>query len=316
MTEVFAKFGISLLFLVISADLLLKFVEKFASRIKISPLIIGATLIAVGTSLPETSVAFSSIAQGVPEISFGDIIGSNIANICLILGLGIVLFPVKIGTNKTQKNNIILLILTFVFIGMFFIPQEYRRLLGIGLVIFYAAFLIVEIFWGKIGSLKEDRKNIAKMEKTKGNTFLYLLGTVVSLAGLVLSSKYLVSSAVTISKVLNISDEMIGLSVIAFGTSLPELATTIISGIKRDWKLMYGDIQGSNIYNLSIIGSILLVFGNSRASIEIFPLIFMAASTIVIVILSHRYEGSHIPRFYGLIFILAYALYIFKLYKF
>jgi cation:H+ antiporter len=316
MTEVFAKFGLSLLFLIISANLLLKFVERFASRIKISPLIIGATLIAVGTSLPETFVAFSSIAQGVPEVSFGDIIGSNIANVCLILGLGIVLFPVRIGTEKTQKNNIILLILTFVFIGMLFIPQEYRKILGIGLVVFYAAFLIVEIFWGKIGSLKEDRKNLARMEKSKGSTAIYLLGTVVSLAGLILSSKYLVSSTITISKVLNISDEMIGLSVIAFGTSLPELATTLISGIKRDWKLMYGDIQGSNIYNLSIIGFILLVFGNSNTSIEIFPLVFMAVSTITIVILSHRYEGTHIPRLYGLIFMLAYAFYIFKLYRF
>ncbi len=316
MTEIFVRFGISLFFLVISANFLLKFVEKFASRIKISPLIIGATLIAVGTSLPETSVAFSSIAQGVPEVSFGDIVGSNIANICLILGVGIALFPIRIGTEKTQKNNIILLILTLVFVGMFFIPQEYRKMLGIGLVVFYAAFLVVEIFWGKIGSLKEDKKTLAKMEKSRGNAFIYLVGTAISLVGLILSSKYLINSAVIISKILNISDEMIGLTVIAFGTSLPELATTLISGIKRDWKLMYGDIQGSSIYNLSIIGSVLLVFGNPHPPIEIFPLVFMAASTIAIIILSHKYEGTHIPRLYGFIFILAYIFYIVKLYKF
>ena len=94
MTSVFAQFLVSLLFLIISARLLLKCIESFASKIRISPLIIGATLIAIGTSLPETSVAISAIAQHVPEISFGDIVGSNIANICLVLGFGILVFPI------------------------------------------------------------------------------------------------------------------------------------------------------------------------------------------------------------------------------
>ncbi|MCX6724525.1 MAG: hypothetical protein NTV20_00275, partial [Candidatus Shapirobacteria bacterium] len=134
----------------------MKFVEKFSSRIKISPLVIGATIIAIGTSLPETFVAISAITQKAVDISFGDIIGSNIANVCLILGISIVLFPVRIGTKKTQKNNVLLAILTVFFASMFLLPQEIRKILGAILVIFYIIFIIIEIFLGEIGRLKED----------------------------------------------------------------------------------------------------------------------------------------------------------------
>jgi len=313
--SIYIEFFGSLGLLVISANLLLKFVERLSSKIRVSPLIIGSTLIAIGTSLPETSVALSAIAQNVPEISFGNIIGSNIANVCLILGLGILVFPVRIGTQKTQKNNIILLVLTFFFIALLFVPQAQRSMYGIGLIVFYLVFLVVELFWGKMGSLKEDRKTLAKMKKPKGSVFIYLIGIIGSLFGLILSSKYLVSSAVLISKILKVSDETIGLTVIALGTTLPELATTIISGINKDWKLLYGNIQGSTVYNLSVIGFLLIVFGNNTQAINPFALTIMAGTTVAIIILSHKYEGTHIPRAYGLMFLAIYALYILKLYK-
>ena len=314
MPSIYLIFAISLVFLIFSANLLLKFVEKFSSRIKISPLVIGATIIAIGTSLPETFVAISAITQKAVDISFGDIIGSNIANICLILGIGILLFPVRIGTEKTQKNNVLLAILTIFFASMFLLPQEARKILGAVLAVFYLIFIIIEIFWGEIGRLKEDKKALSKMEMCRGNPLLYLAGVGVSMVGLIFSSKYLVSSAITISKILGVREEVIGLSLIAVGTSLPELATTIASGIKKDWKLLYGDIQGSSIYNLSIIGAMLFMFGGSGYQIYPFSVIFMIVVTFSIIILSHKYEGTHIPRLYGLIYLSVYAFYLFRIY--
>jgi cation:H+ antiporter len=314
MSEVFILFGVSLLFLILSANFLLKFVERLASKIRISPLIIGTTLIAIGTSLPETSVAISSISQNIPSISFGDIIGSNIANVSLILGIGILFFPIRIGTEKTQKNNLVLLLVTIAFVVLQFLPQTIRHSFGILLLVFYIVFLIIEIIWGKIGSLHEDKKAIGKMQKERGNPILLLFGVIVSLIGIIFSSKYLVSSAVTISKVLGVSAEVIGLSVIALGTSLPELATTIASGIKKDWKLLYGDIQGSNIYNLSVIGAILMTFSKSDYAIDLFSLCFMAATTVAIIFLSYKYEGRTIPRFFGLLFLGSYVFYIIRIY--
>ncbi len=315
MPEIFIKFLFCLLLLIISASLLLKFSEKLSSRIKISPLIIGTTLVAIGTSLPETSVGISAILQGAPLVSFGDIIGSSIVNICLILGLNILIFPVRIGTEKTQKNNILLLFVTLFFVILFFLPETLRKTLGIFLLMFYVFFIITEIVWGRNGSNKEDRKALSKLEKNKGNPVFYLIGIGVSIVGLIISSKYLVTDVITISQVLNINQEIIGLSLVALGTSLPELAATIASGMRQDWKLLYGSIQGSNIYDLSVVGAILIVLNNTPYSIDIFTLIYMAVIVISIVVLSHKYMGTNIPRYYGLLYLAAYAFYIFKLYR-
>lgn len=308
-------FSLSLMFLIISANFLLKFIEKFSKRIKISPLIIGATLIAIGTSLPETFVAVSSVAQNAADISYGDILGSNIANICLVLGLGILLFPVRVGTEKTQRNNIIMLLTTAYFIGVLLAPPEWRKTLGVFPVLFYIVFLIIEIIWGEIGRFKEDKKALAKMPSSRGSTALYLVGILASMGGLLISSHFLVSSVISLSKAFNISEAIIGLSIVAIGTSLPELATTIVSGIDKDWKLLYGDIQGSNIYNLSIIGAFLLTFSNTDYQISPATLIVLSISTISIIYLSYKYEGSHIPRYYGLGYLALYVFYILRIYN-
>ncbi len=312
----YIRFIASVLLLALSAYFLLKFSEKFSSRVKVYPLIIGVTLIAIGTSLPETFVAISAIIQEAPLVSFGDIIGSNIANICLVLGISILIFPVRIGTEKTQKNNLILLFLTLLFVGLFFLPETIRKTLGVLLIFFYLIFLITEIIWGKRGSKNEDRAALAKLEKSDGNPFFYLIGISLSIAGLIVSSRYLVASVISISQTFNINQEIIGLSLVALGTSLPELAATLTSGIKKEWKLLYGDLQGSNIYNLSIIGSILIIFSNGNYNIDTFSLIYMAGVVISAIILSHKYMGTTIPRTYGLVYIAAYASYLFKIYKF
>ena len=310
----FLTFSFSLIFLIVSANLLLKFIEKFAGRIKISPLVIGATIIAIGTSLPETFVAFSSLAQNAADISLGDIIGSNIANISLVLGLGILLFPVRIGTEKTQRNNLVMLLSTAAFVGLFLIPPEYRRMLGVLLIIFYATFLIMETVWGETGRQKEDKKALSKLSTRKGNALVYFLGILASIAGLIISSRYLVASVIYFSKLFNISGEIIGLSVVALGTSLPELATTIASGINKDWKLLYGDVQGSNIYNLSIIGAILFLSGKMNYNPPIYPLVILCLATLTIIYLSKKYGGTNIPRVYGLLYLGLYAFYIAKIY--
>jgi len=309
-----AIFCLSLLVLIISANLLLKFIKKFAGRIKISPLIIGATIIAVGTSLPETFVAISSITQKASDISLGDVIGSNIANISLILGLGIFLFPVRVGTEKTQRNNLIMLTVTAVFSALFFVPPLFKKTLGIILLVFYIVFVIMESIWGERGREHEDKKALAKFANDRGNPFLYLLGITASLTGLVASSHYLVESVIYFSKLLKISEEIIGLSVVAFGTSLPELATTIASGFNKDWKLLYGDIQGSNIYNLAVIGAILFIANGIGLSASLYSLMILWVVTLGIIYLSKRFEGTNIPHIYGLLFLAIYSFYIFKLY--
>jgi cation:H+ antiporter len=299
----------------LAANALVHFVEKFAAKIKLSPLVIGATLIAIGTSLPETFVAISSISQHVPNISLGDIIGSNIANISLILGMGILLFPVRVGTNKTQKNNLIILLLTTSFVLLFFIPAPIRKSLALFLALFYVLFIVVEIIWGEIGSHKEDRRALNKMHKYRGRPIAFFLGILFSLAGLIISSKYLVSSALNIAAMLKIDPEVVGLSLIAVGTSLPELVTTVISALNKEWKLLLGDIQGSNIYNLSVLGAVLILFGDGYGSAHTFSLIYLMLTTTTFFLLIKKYEGVIIPRIYGLLYLISYGVYLIFIYR-
>jgi len=315
MQNQFLTFPLSLVFLIISANLLLRFIEKFAGKIKISPLIIGATIIAIGTSLPETSVAISSISQNAADISLGDVIGSNIANICLILGIGIFFFPVRIGTEKTQRNNFVMLLATLGFLGLFLVPDSIVKPLSIALLVLYGGFLIIETIWGEIGSKHEDKKALKKLSNNKGNALFLLIGIFASIAGLLISSHYLVTSVIYFSKLFKISEEVIGLSVVALGTSLPELATTLVSGINGDWKLLFGNIQGSNIYNLSIIGAVLFLSGKIGYPVPIYPLAILLLATLTIIYLSRKYEGTNIPRLYGLFYMGLYIFYIAQIYS-
>lgn len=304
-------FIICLIVISFSASYLVVFAKKLSASFKISPLIIGTTIISLGTSMPEFSVAISSIVQKVPSISLGDIIGSNIGNVLVILGICIAFFPIRVGTEKTQRNNLILVLLTAFFITLNFIPFEVRKYLALGLLFFYLGFLVMEFVWGKIGSTHEDKKTIAKMENIKGFPFKYLVGMIATLFTLGVASKYLVSSTVIISDILKLDKEIIGLTIIALGTSLPELSTSIISGIKREEKILLGDIQGSNIFNLSVIGTLLIIFNqNSHSQKHATSLFFLALSTLVFAALTKIYSGKTIPRVFGLIFIGFYLFYL------
>ena len=306
-------FTLSLIGLAFSANFLVSSAKKLSALFKLSPLIIGTTAVALGTSMPEFSVAISSIIQKAPSLSMGDIIGSCIANVCIILGVSILFFPIRVGTEKTQRNNLIILLLTASFISIFFIPQNIRKFLAFGLLSFYIIFLIMEFVWGKKGRKNEDKKAIEKMEKTKESPIKYILNMLLALVGLVLSGKFLVSSAIGISSALGLSSEIIGLTIVAIGTSLPELSTSIVSGANDEDKLLVGDIQGSNIFNLSVLGTLILIFANTQENSHEISLIFLAISTLSTTIVTHVYAGKNIPRIFGGLFITIYILYLYFL---
>jgi cation:H+ antiporter len=309
-------FVLSLIVLVIAANFLVKFTTGLSASLKLSPLVIAATAVALGTSLPELSVSFSSIMQGVPNFSFGNFIGSNITNIGLILGFSILLFPIRVGTEKTQRNNFIFFLITLIFIAIQFCPDEIRKLATWGLLSFYFIFFFLEIFWGEEGSHHEDKKAIHKMKKSKLSPAGNLLGMGVCLTTLGLSSKFFVSSAVEISSFLHIKTEIFGLSVAALGTTLPELMTSLSAGARKEWKLLFGNIQGSNIFNLAVIGTIISLFGHTKQFVgENFSFVYLFIMSTAIFILTRRYSGKKIPRLFGLGFLLGYVSYLFLLTK-
>lgn len=306
----FFSFTVSLIILLFAADFFVKYAVILAYRLKLSPLVIGTTIVALGTSLPELFVAISSFFHKVFSLSLGTVIGSNILNIALIFGLSIVFFPLRIGTTKTQKTLILLLSVTLLFI----LPQKIIMFSSSvhSLILFLTGIisLILQIYWGELGASNEDKTLIKNHEKLKNTpiftSFLILL---LSLVFLLLASEFLVSSSLKIVKLLGVSSEFIGLTILAIGSSLPELITTIAAGIKKEEKLLVGNVLGSNIFNLSIIGGLTLNKGGANG-IHNLSLIFLLITTFLFFLILKVFKGKVIPRSTGFFLLFFYLLYL------
>ena len=307
-------FLISLIFLIISADRLVKFSVRLARSFRLSPLVIGATLIAFGTSLPELAVTVSSISQKSNELSLGNLIGSNIANIGLVLGISLIIRPVKVGTVKTQRNNTLLLLTTTAFIFLQILGFESRRPLAPILLFISVIFILLEVSWGRDGSLKEDLLSLLPIPREKFTVvdWLFFSG---SLVLLVVSSRFLVSSATGMALLWGISPEVIGLSLVAVGTSLPELSVSISAAVRREDKLLLGDLIGSNILNLALLGSIVVMFADVSSAVHTLSLFSLGAFTISVFLVLRFFSGKILGRNLGVLLVLSYLAYLYFIFR-
>jgi len=274
---------------------------------KISPFIVGATIVAIGTSLPEIVVSFFGGVQKAADLSLGNIIGSNIANIGLILGLSLLLHPLYIGKNKTQENMVVCLALSLLLFFLFFIDGISFNY-GLYFIIFGFVVVLWEILNGKKTGLTEEI-NI----KSKRTPFSSVGLLVFSLLSLFIGGKFLVDSGVQIANMLKVPQEIIGITAIAIGTSLPELAVSV-SGLikgatKAEEKLVIGNILGSNIFNILFGAGILGLFGVKHFSDTLSLFVFLIF-TIIFCAIIFSYRGKYIPRFFGIILILFYLSYL------
>ncbi len=306
----FFLFLFSLILLIISADRLVKFSTRLAGKLRLSPLVIGATLIALGTSLPELAVTVSALSQKSHELSLGNLIGSNIANIGLVLGISLIIHPVRVGTIKTQRNNILLLATTLVFIFLQILGFESRRPLAPILLFISVIFILLEVSWGRDGSLKEDLLSLLPIPREKF-TVADWLSFSGSLVFLILSSRSLVSSATALALFLGISQEIIGLSLVAVGTSLPELSVSISAAVRKEDKLLLGNLIGSNILNLALLGSIVVLFTDVSSAAHTLSLFSLGAFTILVFLMLRFFSGKTLGANLGVLLVLTYLAYLY-----
>jgi cation:H+ antiporter len=317
-------FVASLLLLVKSAEYLVDGSTKLAAYFGIPTIIIGITVVAFGTSLPELTVSAIANLSGSSGISVGNIVGSNISNICLVLGLALIIVPVKIkreifGFDVPFLIGISIL-LPLLSIRMFFDIGSSNYVLGLidGIIMLclFAFFMYVQI-----KSASEHRIqhcDATKDESCKGLNYGKVLGHLViiaaGLAGVIVSAGFLVESGVGIASILGVPEIIIGLTMIAVGTSLPELATNVVAAMRRKLDLAVGNVIGSNIFN------ILLVLGTSSVIKPIEGIEDIAVSadmpimigiTILLALLMKR--GRDLKRRDGIILLAVYATYMFYL---
>lgn len=298
--------------LVWSAD---KFVEGSATTARhfgMPPLLIGMVVVGFGTSAPEMAVSALAAAQGNPGLALGNAYGSNITNIALILGITALLAPIVIHSQVMRKELPILILVT-AFAGWQLWDGELSRLDAAGLIVVFVALIGWSIYHGikqpgdAMAKEMTDELSVRTMPLRKA-----LLWLVIGLALLIVSSRILVWGAVDLATAFGISDLVIGLTIVAIGTSLPELASSIIAARKGEHDLALGNILGSNLFNTLAVVSIAGLIAPMSVAPEVLhrDVPVMAALTLALFAMGYGVRGTgRINRFEGAILLLAFVAY-------
>lgn len=302
---------LGLVLLAFGGDTLVKGAVGAANKLKISPLVVGIVLVGFGTSTPELLASILSVFQTPPSpgIAVGNVVGSNICNVLLVLGITAVISPIKIEM-KDYKRDAFFLIFSTVALGI----ATYFKLLNFvgGLVFVCGLVAYVYICYSRE---KKNKKAVAEMQKelsqTADNKHSALFWVFITIVGMIMTmygAKLLVDSAVKLALQWGVSETIIGLTVVAVGTSLPELASSVAASVKKHNDVAYGNIVGSNIYNaLFILGVVALLTPLKFPDDTAQSYIIMACVTLWLVSLG---AFRQISRFTGVLFLIAYAGYI------
>lgn len=235
----------SLVVLYFGADFLVKGSASLAVRFGISPLVVGLTVVAFGTSAPELLVSVQSALEGNPGIAVGNVMGSNIFNVCAILGISAMICPLRVNPRLIRLDAPVMLVATLLFVGIFR-NGSFGRWAGILFFAGICAYTIYCVYKAKRGEVVEGDEEI----KPTKSWMLDVVLVIVGLALLVWGSGLLVDNAVIIAKALGWSEAVIGLTIVAAGTSMPELATSVVAALKKRTDIAIGNVIGSNIFNL------------------------------------------------------------------
>ena len=291
---------LGLVFLIFGGDLLVRSAVSFAEKFGVSSFLIGVTVVSFGTSVPELMVSIQAAMDKAADIAIGNVLGSNIANIALVLGVSVVIRPLSVTTNTYKLSWWVMLISSLLFI-LFLLDNVITKMEGL--------LLIAGLFFFIIFSIKRNIPNeesiISKINIQTGILF-FVLGAI----GLYFGSELFVESAISIASFFNVPKFVIGITVVALGTSLPELVTSIIALMKGQNNISLGNLIGSNIFNVfAVLGITSLVQELGTSSI----LLFLDFGVMLAVILVFGYQlfiRKKISRTAGFILLSGYFSYI------
>lgn len=303
---------VGLALVVLGADFLVDGASSIAKKFGVSDFVIGLTIVGMGTSAPEMVVSLIGALQGNGDIAIGNVIGSNIFNVFMILGATALILPMNITPMNRKKDIPLNIAITLIFIAL----GMSRTLFGIGddvlgrldgaiLLVLFAAYIYM-CFRFDTANQTESTEN-EKVIKPALAAVLIVAG----LAGLVFGGRMFVNSATSIAKMLNVSDKLIAITILAGGTSMPELVTCIVAAFKKKGQLALGNILGSNVFNiLLILGGSALIHPLSMAGMSYVDLGALLLSSLVIWASIHTNKKNQLDRADGLLLLLLEAAYM------
>jgi len=299
------KISAGLILLFYGGDFLVTGSVRLARFLKISSFAIGATVIAFGTSAPELAVAILAALDGAPELAMGNIIGSNIANIGLVLGLTALIAPIAISQNRFKREFPPLFITTIVII-LFAWDLKVIRYEGIILIVLLPLYI-----WRSLSN--KDNLSLETNEVdplSDKRLFNHFILTFLGLIGLIGGAKLLVSGGVAVARMVGISEWFIGITIVAIGTSLPEIVSSIIAARRGHSEMAIGNIFGSNILNILMVLGVTSLLNPLNIKESIHPDLFVSISITIVLLTLVLFEKYLLHRLSGVILLTSYGLYI------
>jgi cation:H+ antiporter len=295
---------LGLAILIFSGDFLVRGAVGVASKFNVSTLVIGMTIVAFGTSAPELIVSLEAAVKGHPEIAVGNVIGSNIANLALILGATVLIKPIFIQRTTVRLDWPAMMLISLLLWGFM---QDAQLSFLEGFILFllligYSAFLV-----------KSSNANVEEIDENdiKKPMYIHLLLVIGGSVGLAYGADLLLANAVKIARYFNVSEYVIGTTIVAFGTSIPELITSVMAALKNQSDISIGNLIGSNMFNIgSVLGITAMVkkipFSETVVNQDIYWMLAISALIMPLMLIDNR-----MPRWTGGVLVTAYVLYIY-----
>lgn len=311
-----------LVLLVLGGELLVRGAVRVATHLGVSPLMIGLTLVGFGTSTPELVTSVQAALGGSPGIAYGNIVGSNIANVLLILGCSALILPIAVSSAALRRDGAVMVavIVAFALLGLV-VPMG--RLVGALFVAALATYIFLAFrqerqnapeghgaAYDKAAAAQEADPALRPEVPPRGSILLAALTAVGGLALVVLGGYLLVNGAVDLARSFGISETVIGLTIVAVGTSMPELVTSIMAAIRKEADVAFGNVVGSNIYNILGIGGTTALIAPTEVPGEILAFdnwVMIAASLLVVAL---AYTGARLSRREGALLMAGYVVYV------
>lgn len=296
--------------LVLGADWLVNGASSIAKKFHIPEIIIGLTIVSIGTSMPELFVSTTSALEGLSDMSIGNVVGSNLCNLLLILGLSTIIKPVKFQKETRLFEIPMCLIFTVIFIVLCNTGGTINKVEAVLLLLLFLLFITYTIFMAKKQSSQEKQEEV-KTQKKLLPILKDILWIVLGVIGLKIGGDLAVDNAVNIANYFGVSEKIIGLTILAVGTSLPELVTSVTAAIKGNSDIAIGNIIGSNIFNmLLIIGVAAFINPISYNFSYNMDLIVLVVATLILALFPVIPPKNEMSRANGIIYFLMYVGYI------
>lgn len=302
---------LGLVLILVGANALTDGASAVARKFNISPLVIGLTIVAFGTSAPELTVSVVSAMNGSAELAIGNVVGSNIFNILMIVGVTAMVVPISV-TKGTLSKEIPLAVLSSVVLLILandiFLKSGGNNVLsradGLVLICFFLIFLGYTFAIAHNGDGGEQN-DIKEMPVWK--SLIYIVG---GLVGLIFGGRLFVNGASDIARMLGVGESIIGLTIVAMGTSLPELATSVVAALKKSPEMAIGNVIGSNLFNVFfVLGTSAVISPLPLGGISNFDFLYLVGASLLLFIVSLLYKERTVTRIEGLILVLSYVFY-------